>query len=161
VLGSVKALCAYCAGFPALCAASALSFNSNAQGGSLIHTTLSRESIHCTGPHHRGCLTPAAQPQPHPQPPQDDGYIPEDTERRIFETLLRIKRKDPAIYDSSVAFFPAAAEGEGGDEEEDGEAARPRAQKPVYLKDVLARQVGVHWACAAASSAATPHACLF
>uniref|UniRef100_A0A7S3VJ15 Kri1-like C-terminal domain-containing protein n=1 Tax=Dunaliella tertiolecta TaxID=3047 RepID=A0A7S3VJ15_DUNTE len=67
---------------------------------------------------------------------EDDGYIPEDTERRIFETLLRIKRKDPAIYDSSVAFFPEAPE----EEEEEGGASKPKGEKPLYLKDVLARQ---------------------
>jgi protein KRI1 len=75
---------------------------------------------------------------------QDDGYIPEDTERRIFETLLRIRRKDPAIYDSSVAFFPEEAEGEDGQEKEKG----PKDQKPLYLKDVLARQVGALCVCA-------------
>ncbi|KAF5829462.1 hypothetical protein DUNSADRAFT_16043 [Dunaliella salina] len=68
---------------------------------------------------------------------EDDGYIPEDTERRIFETLLRIKRKDPAIYDSSVAFFPEPPEEE---EEEEGSADKPKGEKPLYLKDVLARQ---------------------
>ncbi len=30
---------------------------------------------------------------------QDEGYIPEETDAKIFEALLRIKSKDPAIYD--------------------------------------------------------------
>ena len=29
---------------------------------------------------------------------QDDGLIPDDTEADIADTLLRIRRKDPAIY---------------------------------------------------------------
>ncbi len=73
---------------------------------------------------------------------QDDGYIPEDTERRIFETLLRIKRKDPAIYDSSVAFFPEPDEEAGKEEGEGGDGVgKAKGEKPLYLKDVLARQV--------------------
>lgn len=80
-----------------------------------------------------------------PPSPQDDGYIPEDTERRIFETLLRIKRKDPSIYDSKVAFFPEEPE-----EDEEGagkEEADKKGEKPMFLKDVLARQVrcGTSW----------------
>ena len=35
---------------------------------------------------------------------QDDGDIPEEAEAQILDTLLRIKRKDPLIYQSEVRF---------------------------------------------------------
>lgn len=99
--------------------------------------------------HARAHARPTHFPSPLPRP-QDDGDIPEETERRILETLLRIRRKDPAIYDPSVAFFPeadgadggAGPQGEGEAQEDGGPDGKKhkRKEKKVFLKDVLARQ---------------------
>jgi len=72
---------------------------------------------------------------------QDLGEIPDETEEAIFDTLLRIKRKDPVIYQPEVHFFNKDDE-EG---EEDGKgletSAAVKKSKPLYLKDIIARQV--------------------
>lgn len=71
------------------------------------------------------------------------GEIPDDTEEAILQTLLRIRAKDPLIYQSNVYFFQRGEgeeEGEGADAGGDkGDA--PKKEKPLYLKDVLAKQV--------------------
>lgn len=72
---------------------------------------------------------------------QDDGQIPEDTEAAIFQTLLRIKRQDPAIYRPDVAFFEEGDD-DGDDQDEAEEGGSKRAKRPMYLKDMLAKQVG-------------------
>ncbi|XP_024522328.1 protein kri1 [Selaginella moellendorffii] len=67
----------------------------------------------------------------------EDGVLPEKTEVRILETLARIKKKDPSIYKPEVKFFE-----DDGDEDEDveEEKALKERKKPVYLKDVVAKQ---------------------
>lgn len=79
---------------------------------------------------------------PHPYYPQDEGEIPSDTEAQIFDTLLRIRRKDPAIYQKDVAFFNRDQE-EGEGEEGEGVKTKPKKEKPMYLKDLIAKQVGM------------------
>ncbi|GFR40096.1 hypothetical protein Agub_g644 [Astrephomene gubernaculifera] len=76
---------------------------------------------------------------------EDDGEIPVDTEAKIFETLMRIRRKDPAIYQKDVKFFDDEGEegqGGGGEEEEEGGSKKPKSAKakPVFLKDLIAKQ---------------------
>jgi hypothetical protein len=61
---------------------------------------------------------------------------------QVLEALVRIKRKDPVVYQKDVVLFP----------EEEAEAAAAQAaangkrdkssSKPVYLRTVLAKQVG-------------------
>ncbi|KAL6754712.1 hypothetical protein V8C86DRAFT_312002 [Haematococcus lacustris] len=72
---------------------------------------------------------------------EDDGAIPESTEAKIFETLLRIRSKDPAIYDPATRFFEPEDEGEGKAQEAGGAGgSQQKGSKPLYLKDVLAKQ---------------------
>lgn len=67
---------------------------------------------------------------------QDDGFIAEETETQILETLKKLRSKDPEIYDSSKHFFNVQDDG-------DGETPAPKATKtkPMLLKDVLFQQV--------------------
>ena len=61
---------------------------------------------------------------------------------------MRIKRKDPVIYQSDVHFFQKGeeededGEGEGGAPPQKAGAEAVKKSKPLYLKDVLARQAG-------------------
>lgn len=63
--------------------------------------------------------------------------------RQVLETLVRIKRHDPALYEKDTVIFPqqqqsddadaeAAADGKGG--------SSKQSSKPVYLRTVLAQQ---------------------
>lgn len=56
---------------------------------------------------------------------------------KFFETLVRVKKKDPAILSDNVKVYSS-------DEEDDDEDEKPRAAKkerPLYLKDVNARHL--------------------
>ncbi|EFJ35051.1 hypothetical protein SELMODRAFT_404843 [Selaginella moellendorffii] len=54
----------------------------------------------------------------------------------ILEMLAKIKKKDPSMYKPKVKFSD-----NNGDEIEEEKALKER-KKPVYLKDVLAKQLG-------------------
>ncbi|KXZ47073.1 hypothetical protein GPECTOR_38g310 [Gonium pectorale] len=69
---------------------------------------------------------------------EDDGEIPIDTEAKIFETLLRIRRQDPAIYQKDVQFFEEGDEEDG--EGDDGGQKKDSKKKPMFLKDLIAKQ---------------------
>jgi protein KRI1 len=92
----------------------------------------------------RGELT---SPLP-PAPSQDDGVIPDKTEAQIFETLVKIRNKDPAVYDKDAKFYSddeeeAGGEGAGAGEGADGAAeAKPsnKRERPMFLKDVVYQQ---------------------
>ncbi|KAG2501152.1 hypothetical protein HYH03_000967 [Edaphochlamys debaryana] len=72
---------------------------------------------------------------------EDDGQIPEETEAKIFDTLLRIRSKDPSIYQKDVVFFQEEDEG-AEDEGAEGEGGKKkgRKEKPMFLKDMIAKQ---------------------
>ncbi|GAX72819.1 hypothetical protein CEUSTIGMA_g274.t1 [Chlamydomonas eustigma] len=80
---------------------------------------------------------------------EDLGEIPEDTEEAILDTLLRIKHKDPIIYKPDIYFFKKEEEEEGEGLEDtkvpntDAEEP-PKKSRPLYLKDVLAKQALEH-----------------
>lgn len=80
-------------------------------------------------------------------PMQDDGHIPNAVDQQIFETLAKIRKRDRSIYDSDTQFFEAEAEAEA---EADKETAQQKVEgpkkskRPMYLKDVIAQQVGRH-----------------
>lgn len=68
---------------------------------------------------------------------QDDGYIPNTVEKQIFETMVKIRRRDSSIYDSNKHFFAESSHNNNA-----GEAAKKtKASKPMLLKDVIAQQV--------------------
>ncbi|KAG2432858.1 hypothetical protein HXX76_008591 [Chlamydomonas incerta] len=70
---------------------------------------------------------------------EDEGEIPAETEAKIFETMLRIRQKDPAIYQKDVKFFED--EEEGGEEGAGaGAQQKVKKEKPMYLKDMIAKQ---------------------
>ncbi|MEW5312524.1 MAG: hypothetical protein WDW38_004154 [Sanguina aurantia] len=81
---------------------------------------------------------------------EDDGILPDNDEAQIFETLMRIKRKDPQIYQSDIFFFGKegdAAQQQGPAAAEGGEGAAPlQRKKKMFLKDVLAQQALEHGA---------------
>ncbi len=86
---------------------------------------------------------------------QDAGRIPEKTDAQIFETLMKIRQRDAAIYNPEAKFY----ESDAGETEDDGsgedgaehERKRKKKLKALKLKDVIHQQVGVlHVACAVA-----------
>lgn len=65
---------------------------------------------------------------------------------QVLETLVRIKRKDPVIFQKDVVLFPeeTAADADGEAAAAAGEHKKEKgSSKPVYLRTVLAKQVGV------------------
>jgi len=73
---------------------------------------------------------------------EDDGEIPEAKEAQFLETLLRIRRREPAIYQPDVKLYSSSDASDASDAEEGGaeEGGKAKRRKPMYLKDVLARQ---------------------
>lgn len=72
----------------------------------------------------------------------EDGFAPQKTEEQFLETLVRIKRRDPAIYDTQQKLYSDV-----DTEEEEEEYRRVRGEKkekPVYIKDVMAQQILDH-----------------
>lgn len=73
---------------------------------------------------------------------EDDGEIPEETEAQILETLIKIRRKDPSIYNKDVAFFQEPdSEGDEEGGEGEGAAGGTKKAKPMALRQFIAKQV--------------------
>jgi protein KRI1 len=73
---------------------------------------------------------------------EDDGYIPDKTEAQIFETLMKIRRKDKSIYDKEAKFY-SSDDGEDDNEDGEGEGGKKKKvkkEKPMYLKDVVYKE---------------------
>jgi len=66
----------------------------------------------------------------------EDGKLPAKTDFQIFETLAKIKKKDPVIYKPEAKFYD---DEEVEEEEEEENAVDTKKKKPLYLKDVQAR----------------------
>lgn len=62
---------------------------------------------------------------------------------QVLETLVRLKKKDPILKQPDVVLFPQP-EGSEGDApaDEAAAAADGKKSKPMYLRTVLAKQVG-------------------
>lgn len=90
--------------------------------------------------------------------------LPDKDDAKIFETLMRIRRKDPQIYQSDVFFFgkegDAAQQQEAAAEDTGDDAGPQKRSKKMFLKDVLAKQVwGKDWAwCLCRHAEGTSHA---
>ncbi|GLJ45250.1 hypothetical protein SUGI_0952470 [Cryptomeria japonica] len=70
----------------------------------------------------------------------EDGYIPEKTELQFYETLAKVKRKDPLIYKKDVKLY----DDDDDEEEEEIDEKRNEAgkkKKALYLKDVVAQHL--------------------
>ena len=72
---------------------------------------------------------------------QDDGYIPSNMEKQIFETMAKIRKRDSSIYDSSKHFFAEAPE--VTDQQQASRGGKKNKEKPMLLKDVIAQQVQI------------------
>jgi hypothetical protein len=59
----------------------------------------------------------------------------------VLETLVRIKRKDPVVYQKDVVLFPEEPPAADGDAAVTDRKDRG-SSKPVYLRTVIAKQVG-------------------
>lgn len=67
----------------------------------------------------------------------EDGKLSAKTDFQIFETLAKIKKKDPAIYQPEVKFY----DDEDGEEDEGNAGVVEKKKKPLYLKDVQAHHL--------------------
>ncbi|KAL3694447.1 hypothetical protein R1sor_008098 [Riccia sorocarpa] len=70
----------------------------------------------------------------------EDGLLPVKVDEKIFDTLAKIRRRDPSIYKPDASFFDDADD-EDGDEDQGNANTTSKKQKPQYLKDVIARQL--------------------
>lgn len=69
----------------------------------------------------------------------EDGLLPARTDTQIFETLVKIKKKDPAIYAPEAKFYDDLDEENEDNGQEDVDVKKQK--KKLYLKDVVARQL--------------------
>jgi hypothetical protein len=65
---------------------------------------------------------------------------------RFLETLLKIRRRDPSIYEPGAQLLGDADDDEDGDGDGDEQPAKSKqtagkAKKPVYLREVQAKQL--------------------
>jgi hypothetical protein len=63
-------------------------------------------------------------------------------EVQFLSVLNKIKQRDRSIYDSDVFLFTENGAAEDGGKSRNNAESGARKEKPAYLKDVLARQVG-------------------
>ena len=56
-------------------------------------------------------------------------------EDQILATIMKIRAKDPSVYDKDAKFYDSEEEGGAG-----AKPKRPRKAKPVYLKDYIAKR---------------------
>ena len=81
---------------------------------------------------------------------EDDGYIADQTEMEILETIRKIRVKDPDIYKADTKFYtdnnnphdsvPDVAPGMNAKKKNRVESTT----KPMYLKDVLVKEALEH-----------------
>ena len=75
---------------------------------------------------------------------EDEGIIDDQTEMKIFETLLKIRNKDESIYNKDVKFFESESEeNEAGEVKVDAASSGrkdSKKDKPMYLKDMVFRE---------------------
>ena len=73
---------------------------------------------------------------------QDEGIIPADKEKEWAEALIKIKSKDPSIYDASTRLFTGAPTDadESGDDDDDTVAGSKGSGKKT-LREILYAQV--------------------
>lgn len=61
---------------------------------------------------------------------------------QVLETLVRLKKKDPILKQPDVVLFPQLRGSEGDAPADAATAADGKKSKPMYLRTVLAKQVG-------------------
>ncbi|XP_020578547.1 protein KRI1 homolog [Phalaenopsis equestris] len=58
---------------------------------------------------------------------------------QFYDALVRVKKNDPIVMQKDAKLFASSSEGE--EEEEDKKSGVTKKAKPLYLKDVMARQL--------------------
>ncbi|KAH9321026.1 hypothetical protein KI387_015665, partial [Taxus chinensis] len=66
----------------------------------------------------------------------EDGYIPAKTDLQFYETLAKVKRKDPLIYEKDVKLYD-----DDDEEMEEKKNEVGKKKKVMYLKDVVAQHL--------------------
>jgi hypothetical protein len=61
---------------------------------------------------------------------------------QVLETLVRLKKKDPILKQPDVVLFLQPEGSKGGAAADEAAAADGKKSKPMYLRTVLAKQVG-------------------
>ncbi|ETM32515.1 hypothetical protein L914_20065 [Phytophthora nicotianae] len=71
---------------------------------------------------------------------EDGEELTKELDADISKTLKLIRKKDPAIYDSSIAFFKKS-EAESDSDEEESKTRKKKGSAPLYYKDLVRQQV--------------------
>ncbi|KAL6609751.1 hypothetical protein ACP70R_039720 [Stipagrostis hirtigluma subsp. patula] len=70
----------------------------------------------------------------------EDAIASRLVDRRVFEVIRRIRSGDPSILDKDAKVYSSSSEDEAGEEEEP-KKVKAKKEKPLYLKDVNARDL--------------------
>ncbi|EEY69052.1 uncharacterized protein PITG_05226 [Phytophthora infestans T30-4] len=72
---------------------------------------------------------------------EDGEELTKELDADISKTLRLIRKRDPAIYDSSIAFFKKVEADSDSEEEEEKKSKKKKGSAPVYYKDLVRQQV--------------------
>lgn len=76
---------------------------------------------------------------------QDEGQLDPQADHEWTQALLKIRKKDPSIYDTTTSLFrePSAANS-GDDDSDDQEKKKSKKKSKKTLRDILYDQVCPH-----------------
>ncbi|KAG2759617.1 hypothetical protein PC129_g7857 [Phytophthora cactorum] len=72
---------------------------------------------------------------------EDGEELTKELDADISKTLKLIRKKDPAIYDPSIAFFKKSETDSDSDEGEGKKSKKKKGSAPLYYKDLVRQQV--------------------
>uniref|UniRef100_A0A1D1Z208 RING-type E3 ubiquitin transferase n=1 Tax=Anthurium amnicola TaxID=1678845 RepID=A0A1D1Z208_9ARAE len=72
---------------------------------------------------------------------EDDVVGSKKKDAQFYDAIVRVKRNDPAIYREDAKLYSSDEEEEEGGEEDDGQKPKTKKEKPLYIKDVVAKQL--------------------
>ncbi|EGZ15375.1 hypothetical protein PHYSODRAFT_506503 [Phytophthora sojae] len=72
---------------------------------------------------------------------EDGEELTKELDADISKTLKLIRKKDPAIYDSSIAFFKKPESDSDSDDDSDKKGKKKKGSAPLYYKDLVRQQV--------------------
>ncbi|RLN56098.1 hypothetical protein BBJ29_006718 [Phytophthora kernoviae] len=72
---------------------------------------------------------------------EDAEELTKELDADISKTLRLIRKRDPAIYDSSIAFFKKSTEQESDSDNEGSKKKDKKGSAPLYYKDLVRQQV--------------------
>ncbi|CAN6452889.1 unnamed protein product [Victoria cruziana] len=70
----------------------------------------------------------------------DEGVLLPKNDLKFYEALVKVKRNDPSLLQKDVNLFPSDDEDDENFKHE-GKKAKGQEKKPLYLKDVVAKQL--------------------